>query len=74
MGTSPLIPKNKDDLLLALGSQSDDRKVEADADTGITAKTVGDLRAMPAWPGGLRLEMPTENHPEQTVKISKAEG
>jgi hypothetical protein len=59
--------------------QPDDRRVEADPDTGIKAKTVKELRALTTWPPGLVLETPRENYPgesypELTVRISKAEG
>jgi hypothetical protein len=54
-----LWPKDKDGLLRALREQPLDRKVEADADTGITAATVAELIAMPSWPGGFVVDVPS---------------
>ena len=67
-----MIPNDKTALLFALAGQPDDRKVEADADTGISAQTVRDLREMPSWPGGLVVNTPRENYPEVVVKIRRA--
>jgi hypothetical protein len=65
-----LRPKTKDSLLTALKGLPDEMKVEAD-DTGISAKTVGQLRAG-AWPGGLTVVTPQEpGRPESVVKISR---
>jgi hypothetical protein len=58
----------------ALLRQPDERGVEADSDTGITEKTVGELRRRTFWPGGLVLTIPRENYPELVVRISKATG
>jgi hypothetical protein len=52
---------------------TDDMKVEADEDTGVTEKTVGELRARTTWPRGLVVIIPREHHPEAVVKISKRE-
>lgn len=59
------------ELLFALETQPEDRKVEADADTGISALTVKDLRLVPFWPDGLVLIAPSESYPELIVKIRK---
>lgn len=67
-----LIPADKAALIDCLFGQPDDRAVEADADTGILAKTVKALRELSSWPGGLRVTTPRENLPEAVVKISKA--
>jgi hypothetical protein len=65
-----LTPKTKDSLLTALRGLPDEMKVEAD-DTGISAKTVGELRRS-AWPGGLVVVTPQEpSRPESVVKISR---
>jgi hypothetical protein len=51
----------------------DDMKVEADEDTGLAEKTVGELRARSTWPRGLVvITPPREAHPEAVVKISVA--
>jgi hypothetical protein len=67
-----LWPKDKDRLLRALRGQPLDRSVEVDADTGIAAKTVQDLVSLPAWQGGFVLDVPSEQHRDLTIKISRA--
>jgi hypothetical protein len=62
------IPEDAAQLRVCLEGQPDDRKVEADPNTGIDAKTVKDLRALEAWPPGLVVDTPRENYPELTVK------
>jgi hypothetical protein len=66
-----LQPNDIDGLRQALFGLPGDMKVEADADTGISAKTVDELRAMTSWPPGLRVDTPRERYPESTVRISK---
>ena len=68
------VPKDYDELLIALLGQPDDRKVEADADTGVKATTVEGLRSLSSWPGGLVVETSALDLPELTVKISKQDG
>jgi hypothetical protein len=46
---------------------------EADEDTGVMEKAVGQLRARTAWPGGLVATIPRENYAEAVVKFSKEE-
>jgi hypothetical protein len=67
-----LTPKDMAGLIVALMGQPDERKVEADEDTGVTEKTVAKLRARTTWPGGLRVTTPRENYPEAVVRISVA--
>lgn len=67
-----MTPEDLPQLISALMGQPDDRKVEADEDTGILEKTVGELRARPTWPGGLVVETPRDPYPEAVVKISVA--
>ena len=64
-------PKDIDQLRRVLEDQPGDRKVEADQDTGVTEKTVDELRARPMWPGNLVVTTPREGYPEAVVKISK---
>ena len=69
------IPKDIDGLRRILDDErlSGDMKVEADEDTGVAEKTVGELRARSTWPRGLVvITPPREAHPEATVKISVA--
>ena len=65
------VPKTMQELLFALETQPENRKVEADTDTGISALTVKDLRLVPFWPDGLVLIAPSESYPELIVKIRK---
>jgi hypothetical protein len=67
------VPKDKDELLIALIGQPDDRRIEADADIEISASTVEELRSLSSWPGGLVVETSALDLPEITVKISKQE-
>jgi hypothetical protein len=46
-------------------------RVETDPDSGVSAKTVGELRKMTAWSENLVITTP-EHHPEGAVKVSKA--
>ena len=69
------IPKDIDGLRRILDDErlSDDMKVEADEDTGVAEKTVGELRGRSTWPRGLVvITPPREAHPEAAVKISVA--
>jgi hypothetical protein len=68
-----LTPEDMQQLISALMGQPDERKVEADEDTGVTEKTVAELRARTTWPDGLVVTTPQEDYPEAVVKISKRE-
>jgi hypothetical protein len=46
--------------------------VQVDADTGVAARTVGQLRKVAAWPDNLAITTPQQNLPGSTIKISKA--
>ncbi len=46
--------------------------VEADRDIGLSAKTVGELRKVTAWPDNLVITTPQERYPESAIKVSKA--
>jgi hypothetical protein len=43
-----------------------------DPNSGVSAKTVGELRKLKAWPDNLVITTPQEHHPESVVKVSKA--
>jgi hypothetical protein len=47
-------------------------RVEVDPDVGVSAKTVGELRKVTAWPENLAITMPPERRPGSTIKVSKA--
>ena len=57
---------------MALGGLPAKMRVEADVGTGVSAKTVGELRKMTTWSETLVITTPQERHPESAVKISKA--
>jgi hypothetical protein len=58
-------PEDMDGLRTVLGDErlTDEMKVEADEDTGVTEKTVGELRARTTWPGDLVVIIPREHLP-----------
>ena len=64
--------KNIAALDIALGGLPAKMRVEADVGTGVSAKTVGELRKVTTWPENLVITTPQEHHPESAVKISKA--
>jgi hypothetical protein len=47
-------------------------KVQADPDTGISAKTVDELRTLTSCPAGLVVIVERERYPETTVTIIKS--
>jgi hypothetical protein len=47
-------------------------KMQVEAGTGVSAKTVGELRKVTTWPENLVITTPQERHLESAVKISKA--
>ena len=58
-------------LQMALGSLSDKIPVKVEADIGVSAKTVGDLRKVTAWPENLAVTTPQERHADSAVRVSK---
>ena len=65
-------PKSTAALHIALGGLPNKMRVQVDPDIGVSAKTVGALRKVTAWPENLVITTPQERHPESAVKISKA--
>ena len=59
-------------LQLALGGLPDQMRVEIDTDIGVSAKTVGELRKVTAWPENLAIATPQDRQPESAVRLSKA--
>ncbi len=59
-------------LQLALGSLPDRMRVEVDPDIELSAKTVGDLRKVMAWPANFAVITPLESDPHSAVKVSEA--
>jgi hypothetical protein len=64
--------KNVAALQTLLGSWPDRMRVQADPDIGVTAKTVGELRKVTAWPENLAITTPPGPDPESAIKVSKA--
>ena len=65
-------PKSIPALQIALGGLPAKMRVESDPDTGVFAKTVGELRKVSAWPENLAVTTPLERDPESAVRIGKA--
>ena len=57
---------------IALGGLPAKMRVEADVGTGVSAKTVGELRKVTTWSENMVITTPEERSPESAVKISKA--
>ena len=67
-------PKSTAALEIALGGLPNKMPVELVPGVGVTAKTVGELRKVMAWPENLVITTPQERYPESTVKVSRATG
>ena len=65
-------PKSIAALHVALGGLPEKMRVEADPGIGVSAKSVGELRKMTAWPENLAITTPHERDPSSAVKVSKA--
>jgi hypothetical protein len=66
--------KNIAALHIVLSGLPDKMRVQVDPDVGVSAKTVGALRKVTAWPENLVITTPQERHPDSAVKISKVSG
>jgi hypothetical protein len=55
-----------------LDSLPDQMPVEVDPDIQVSAKTVGELRNVTAWPESLAITTPQECYPGSCIKVSKA--
>ena len=64
--------KNIAALQVALGGLPDAMHVEADRGVGVSAKTVGELRKVAAWPDNLVIATPQERGPASAIRVSKA--
>jgi hypothetical protein len=63
-------PKSIAALHIALGGLPDKMRVEVDPSLGVSAKTVGELRKVKAWPENLVIT--SQARPEGIVTVSKA--
>jgi hypothetical protein len=64
-------PKSIAALHIALGGLPDKMRVEVDRSIGVSAKTVGELRKVTAWPENLVITTP-QARDEGVVTVSKA--
>ena len=64
--------KNAAALELVLGGWPDRTRVECDPDVGVSAKTVGDLKKVTAWPENLAVTTPPAHNPDDVIRVSKA--
>lgn len=65
-------PKSVAALQVALAGLPDQMPVEVDPDVKVSAKTVGELREVSAWPENCAVATPQDRDPEHAVKVSKA--
>jgi hypothetical protein len=63
--------KNLGALQIALGGLPNGMHVEADREIGISAKTVGELRKVKAWPENLVITTPQGRSSERAIRVSK---
>ena len=65
--------KNIAALHLALGGLPDQMRVGADPATGVSAKTVGQLRKAATWPEHLAVITPLDRHSTSAVVVSRVD-
>ena len=66
------VPANTHELRVALAGLPENMKIIADSETGVSEKTVEELRARTAWPPGLVITTPRKLRPKSVLKISRA--
>ena len=64
-------PKSIAALQVALGGLPDAMHVEADRGIGVSAKTVGQLRKVAAWPDNLVMTTPQARYAGNVIRVSK---
>jgi hypothetical protein len=64
-------PKSTAALHIALGGLPAEMPVELDPEVGVSAKTVGELRKVTAWPENLAVTTPQECYPGAAEFINK---
>jgi hypothetical protein len=65
-------PKSLAALDLVLGGWPDRTRVEVDPGLGVSARTVGELRKVKAWPENLAITTPHEHGRGSTIRVGKA--
>jgi hypothetical protein len=63
-------PKSSAALHIALGGLPAQMRVEVESGIEVSAKTVGELRKVAAWPENLAITTPQERYPESAVRVS----
>jgi hypothetical protein len=58
-------------LHIALGGLPAQMPVEVDADIDLSARTVGELRQLTAWPENLAITTPQDGYPGSAVRVTK---
>ncbi len=64
-------PKSSAALHIALGGLPAQMRVEVDSDIAVSAKTVGELRKVTAWPENLVVTTPQDRDSKSTVRVTK---
>ena len=64
-------PRSVDALQVALGGLPREMRVEVDPDIEVSAKTVGELCSLTAWPHNLAITTPDGDR-ERPVRVSRA--
>jgi hypothetical protein len=64
-------PKSRAALHIALGGLPAQMPVKVDAGIEVSAKTVGELRKVTAWPENLAITTPQDGYPDSTVRVTK---
>jgi len=64
-------PKSSAALHIALGGLPAQMPVKVDSDVKVSAKTVGELRKVTAWPENLAITTPQDRHPDSAVRVGK---
>jgi hypothetical protein len=67
-------PKSVAALQIALGGFPDTMHVEKDKGIELSAKTVGELRNLTAWPENLAITTPPAASPDAAIRIGKCSG
>ena len=64
--------KNVAALQTLLGGWPDRTRVEIEPDIGVSARTVGELRKVKAWPEDLAITTPADRAAGDLIKVSRA--
>jgi hypothetical protein len=65
-------PKSSAALHIALGGLPAQMRVEVDPGVAVSAKTVGELRKVTAWPENLAVTTPQDRNADSCVTVNKA--